>query len=128
MSEKKAKQWCGAKGGIPHFDTSAKVRLGGCRQAEACGGLNIPTCRCCCRRRCVLPLLLLEWPPPPPLTRPTPAPPNFQPPQEDVNVDDAFATIARNALRNEAEEEPFVPETVELGAAATPRRNQSSCC
>ena len=26
VSEKKAKQWCGAKGGIPHFDTSAKAR------------------------------------------------------------------------------------------------------
>ena len=49
-------------------------------------------------------------------------------PQEDLNVDDAFAAIARNALRNEAEEEPFVPETVELGAAAAPRRAQSSCC
>lgn len=28
VSEKKARQWCGAKGGIPHFDTSAKVWLG----------------------------------------------------------------------------------------------------
>lgn len=26
VSEKKAKQWCSAKGGIPHFDTSAKAR------------------------------------------------------------------------------------------------------
>ena len=45
-------QWCGSKGGIPHFDTSAK---------------------------------------------------------EDINVEEAFQTIARNALQNEAEEELFVP-------------------
>ncbi len=48
MSEKKAKQWCGAKGNIPFFETSAK---------------------------------------------------------EDINVDAAFQTIARNALKNETEEE-----------------------
>jgi hypothetical protein len=30
VSEKKAKQWCAAKGGIPHYDTSAKVRGNGC--------------------------------------------------------------------------------------------------
>jgi Ras-related protein Rab-7A len=48
VSEKKAKQWCGAKGNIPFFETSAK---------------------------------------------------------EDINVDAAFQTIARNALKNETEEE-----------------------
>ena len=48
MTEKKAKQWCQSKGGIPFFETSAK---------------------------------------------------------EDKNVDDAFLCIARNALKNEAEEE-----------------------
>ncbi|KAK2076453.1 hypothetical protein QBZ16_000978 [Prototheca wickerhamii] len=48
VTEKRAKQWAGAKGGIPCFETSAK---------------------------------------------------------EDVNVDEAFATIARNALKNETEEE-----------------------
>ena len=30
-------------------------------------------------------------------------------PQEDLNVDDAFATIARNALKNETEEELYIP-------------------
>ena len=48
VTETRAKQWAGAKGGIPCFETSAK---------------------------------------------------------EDVNVDEAFATIARNALKNETEEE-----------------------
>ena len=65
-------QWCGSKGGIPHFDTSAK---------------------------------------------------------EDINVEEAFQTIARNALQNEAEEELFIPDTVDVGAAAAPRRAaQASCC
>jgi hypothetical protein len=48
VTEKKAKQWCIAKGGIPYFETSAK---------------------------------------------------------EDLNVDGAFQCIARNALKNETEEE-----------------------
>jgi Ras-related protein Rab-7A len=49
VSEKKAKAWCGGKGNLPHYDTSAK---------------------------------------------------------EDINVEAAFQAIARNALRNEADEEP----------------------
>lgn len=52
VTEKKAKQWCTAKGGIPYFETSAK---------------------------------------------------------EDVNVDSAFQCIARNALKNETEEEQCAP-------------------
>ena len=48
VTEKKAKQWCNGKGGIPYFEVSAK---------------------------------------------------------EDLNVDSAFQTIARNALKNETEEE-----------------------
>lgn len=59
---------------------------------------------------------LFAWPPGPFLL------------QEDLNVDDAFQTIARNALRNEAEEELYIPETVDVNAAAAPRRPQSSCC
>lgn len=50
VTEKKAKQWCTAKGGIPYFETSAK---------------------------------------------------------EDLNVDSAFQCIARNALKNETEEELY---------------------
>jgi Ras-related protein Rab-7A len=43
-------------------------------------------------------------------------------------VDDAFATIARNALKNESEEELYIPETVDVNAQAAPRRAQASCC
>lgn len=55
VTEKKAKQWCTAKGGIPYFETSAK---------------------------------------------------------EDINVDSAFQCIARNALKNETEEEQCGPLSV----------------
>jgi len=48
--------------------------------------------------------------------------------QEDLNVDDAFQTIARNALKNEAEEELYIPETVDVNAQAAPRRTQAGCC
>ena len=68
MTEKKAKQWCTAKGGIPYFETSAK---------------------------------------------------------EDVNVDSAFQCIARNALKNETEEEQCAPL---LCAAATASRGSVMFC
>lgn len=48
--------------------------------------------------------------------------------KEDLNVDAAFHTVARNALSNEAEEELYVPDTVDVGAAAAPRPAASSCC
>ncbi|CAK0784834.1 Ras-related protein Rab-7 [Coccomyxa viridis] len=70
VTEKKAKQWCTSKGGIPYFETSAK---------------------------------------------------------EDVNVDAAFQCIARNALKNETEEELYMPDTVDMNAQAIPKRN-ASCC
>lgn len=47
--------------------------------------------------------------------------------KEDINVDAAFECIARNALRNETEEEIFLPETVDMQAQAVPRRQQSCC-
>jgi hypothetical protein len=59
VTEKKAKQWCTAKGGIPYFETSAK---------------------------------------------------------EDLNVDSAFQCIARNALKNETEEELCVLSLILLEA------------
>ena len=70
VTEKKAKQWCTGKGGIPYYETSAK---------------------------------------------------------EDVNVDAAFQCIARNALKNETEEELYLPDTVDMNAQSIPKRS-SSCC
>jgi len=69
VSEKKAKQWCSSKGGIPYFETSAK---------------------------------------------------------EDYNVDAAFQCIAKNALKNENEEEMYFPETIDVNA--TTQRKATSCC
>ena len=49
--------------------------------------------------------------------------------KEDINVEAAFQTIARNALRNETEEELYVPDTVDVGAtAATRASSRSGCC
>lgn len=70
VSEKRAKQWCAAKGNIPHFETSAK---------------------------------------------------------EDINVEAAFQCIARNALKNEAEEEFYLPDTVDVNTTNVPRRS-TGCC
>ncbi|KAI8473487.1 MAG: GTP-binding protein YPTC5 [Monoraphidium minutum] len=47
--------------------------------------------------------------------------------KEGLNVEAAFQAIARNALRNEAEEEAFVPDTLDMNTA-TPQRKASSCC
>lgn len=150
VSEKKAKQWCASKGGIPHFDTSAKVGVLGmrvgleegerCHSGGACGDggqgagqesvVNLSMAGWEQHGRTVLhaaahvPLLDATCAA---SGHPcTPALPS--PVQEDLNVDDAFQTIARNALKNEAEEELYIPETVDVNAAAAPRRPQSSCC
>lgn len=53
VSEKKAKQWCASKGGIPHYDTSAKV--GG--PGPGLGGREPGRRRC---RRC-MPWWLRLW-------------------------------------------------------------------
>ena len=71
VSEKKAKQWCTAKGAIPHFETSAK---------------------------------------------------------ENIEVETAFLTIASNALQNETEEEPYIPETIDVRAQQAARRTGPACC
>lgn len=70
VSEKKAKQWCSSKGGIPHFDTSAK---------------------------------------------------------EDVNVEAAFTAMARQALRNEKQEELYLPDAVDMNTATAPKK-RTACC
>jgi GTPase SAR1 family protein len=71
VSEKKARAWCTSKGGIPHFETSAK---------------------------------------------------------EDVNVEPAFQLVARNALRNKADEDFYVPEAVDLNAQAAAAKSAGGCC
>jgi Ras-related protein Rab-7A len=48
--------------------------------------------------------------------------------KDDVNVAAAFECIARNALRNEAEEEPFVPDALDVAAAAPARKAAGGCC
>ena len=73
VTEKKAKQWCTAKGAIPHFETSAK---------------------------------------------------------EAIAVEEAFIAIARNALQNETEEEPYIPETIDVRSQHRSRRGSAgpACC
>ena len=45
--------------------------------------------------------------------------------KEDVNVEEAFACIARNALKNEAEEEIYLPDTVDVNQGAA---KKGGCC
>lgn len=47
--------------------------------------------------------------------------------KEDFNVDAAFQCIARNALKNEAEEELYIPDTVDINAQTAPRKSQGCC-
>ncbi|GAX82915.1 hypothetical protein CEUSTIGMA_g10341.t1 [Chlamydomonas eustigma] len=47
--------------------------------------------------------------------------------KEDVNVEIAFMQIARNALRNEKEEEIFMPDAVNMNTSALPKK-KGSCC
>jgi Ras-related protein Rab-7A len=71
VSEKKTKQWCEEKGGMPCFETSAK---------------------------------------------------------EAINVEQAFQTIARNALKQEpTEEEIFLPSGIAIGAHDD-KKDGGGCC
>ncbi|KAK9806997.1 hypothetical protein WJX72_009946 [[Myrmecia] bisecta] len=47
--------------------------------------------------------------------------------KEDTNVDAAFQCIARNALKNETEEEMYIPDTVDMNTQQTASK-ASSCC
>jgi len=69
VSDYRARRWCGAKGNLPHFESSAK---------------------------------------------------------EDINVESAFQRIARNALKNEPEEEYYMPDvTIDPGR---PAPKTDGCC
>ena len=70
VTEKAARAWCAAKGGAPHFETSAKTAAG---------------------------------------------------------VAAAFEAAARTALAAATDEEVYVPDTVDVGARTSARR-QSGCC
>ncbi|KAG2424861.1 hypothetical protein CHLRE_06g311900v5 [Chlamydomonas reinhardtii] len=47
--------------------------------------------------------------------------------KEDINVEAAFTCITRNALRNEKEEELFMPDAVDMNTTAT-QRKRAGCC
>eukprot|EP00891_Asterochloris_glomerata_P009018 jgi/Astpho2/9018/Aster-02684 len=47
--------------------------------------------------------------------------------KENVNVEDAFQCIARNALKNEPQDEQYIPDTVDMTAQARPAR-RAGCC
>ena len=49
--------------------------------------------------------------------------------KEAINVEQAFQTIARNALKQETEDDLYIPDTVDVNAAApTDSKKFSSCC
>lgn len=147
VSEKKARQWCTAKGGIPHFDTSAKEdvnvdaafqvgltgvdlreRWGRCRvgaERSAKGGCDCDADFQVCGgpRVCTVGPAAAAGPVrtgahveaiPRSIKQVAGAAPHVQ-------------TIARNALKNETEEELYIPETVDVNAQAAPRRAQGCC-
>ena len=48
--------------------------------------------------------------------------------KEDVNVESAFREIARNALKNDNDDDVYIPDTVDVGAARTAAPTKSSSC
>ena len=47
--------------------------------------------------------------------------------KEDINIDAAFQCIAKNALKNEVEEEIYIPDTIDVNAKANVSKS-SGCC
>merc|ERR1711908_130419 len=47
--------------------------------------------------------------------------------KEDINIDAAFECIAKNALKNEVEEEIYIPDTIDVNAKANVSKS-SGCC
>merc|ERR1712199_64700 len=47
--------------------------------------------------------------------------------KEDVNIDSAFQCIAKNALKNEVEEEIYIPDTIDVNTKAA-AKTSSGCC
>jgi len=49
--------------------------------------------------------------------------------KEAVNVEQAFQTIAKNALQQEANSKPvFIPNTIDLNKTKEPQKTDTSCC
>lgn len=49
--------------------------------------------------------------------------------KDDVNVEAAFTTIAKAALRNEKQEDFYVPDAVDVNTTAAPKKSTSmGCC
>lgn len=48
--------------------------------------------------------------------------------KDDVNVEIAFTTIAKAALKNEKEEDLFVPDAVDMNTTAQAKKSTLSCC
>ncbi|MCO5595286.1 hypothetical protein L7F22_049327 [Adiantum nelumboides] len=47
--------------------------------------------------------------------------------KEDLNVDAAFQCIAKNALKNETDEEIYLPDTIDLSPGGSQRSSSCSC-
>jgi Ras-related protein Rab-7A len=47
--------------------------------------------------------------------------------KEDFNVDAAFQCIAKNALKNETEEEIYLPDTIDVNASRAPKASGCEC-
>jgi Ras-related protein Rab-7A len=47
--------------------------------------------------------------------------------KEDYNVDAAFLCIAKNALKNETEEEIYLPDTIDINAGRPQRSSGCEC-
>lgn len=47
--------------------------------------------------------------------------------KEDINVEAAFQCIARNALRNETEEECYIPDSVDVSTSTNVKKSNGCC-
>ena len=48
--------------------------------------------------------------------------------KEDYNVEAAFEMVAKLALKNEPEEEIYIPDTIPVSNAPAERKSSSGCC
>jgi len=48
--------------------------------------------------------------------------------KEDFNVDTAFQCVAKNALKNDNDDDVYVPDTVDMSNRNKVQEKQSGCC